>query len=78
MKVIELYYHVKTRTWMGQNVTFLDEDASTDRQGKGAWGVRSEEGEQRINPLQAPPHHNPATTHFSLPSSIWSLLFPLK
>jgi hypothetical protein len=31
MKVIELYYHVKTETWMGQNVTFLDEDASTDR-----------------------------------------------
>jgi len=30
-KVIELFYHVKTGTWMGQNVTFLDEDASTDR-----------------------------------------------
>ena len=38
-KVIELFDHVKTGTWMGQNVTFLDEDASTDRAEDGTCGV---------------------------------------
>jgi len=36
------------------------------------------EGEERINPLHLPPHHNPETTHLNLPSSIWCYDFALK
>jgi hypothetical protein len=38
-------YHVKSETKMGQNVTFPDEDASTDRTRVGTCRVGNKEGE---------------------------------